>query len=169
MLYIYDWFNLILTLWRRFSVSFRYPSGILPVFFRRAGKYAMWSRNSVAAIVACFRQPSGILPAAFRYPSGVLTKLSICKSTQHQDRKMLVGFRYPLGGWVGIEMSVVTCNVSVRHDPPRLCYRSHATKYRRSLTAIVVSFRLPSGILPVSFRRAGESACLKFNMRQNRI
>ena len=131
----------------------------LPVFFQRAGKYAMWSGSSVATIVACFRQPSGILPAAFWYPSGVLTKLTICKSTQHQNRKMLVGFRYPLGDWVGIEMSVVTCNVSVWRDPPQLCYRSHATKYRRSLTAIVVSFRHPSGILPVSFRRAGKSGC----------
>ena len=51
---------------RTFSLPFRYPSSILPVSFRRAGKVAMRFRDSLNGHLLPFRYPSGILPVSFR-------------------------------------------------------------------------------------------------------
>jgi hypothetical protein len=129
---------------RLFAVPFRYPSGIRPLSFRRAGKVAIRFRDSLETILAPFlyagEKNIPQLKGAPKWP----------RAPNHHNR--VESFWYP-SGLTSLRSCIGFC-VSRTH-----VRRTMEGRLEGLLPGRVTDVCYPSGILPVSFPRAGKVAC----------
>ena len=133
-------------------VSFRYPSGVRV-------KLPCDSVSALTERLLPFRYPSGILPVSFRRAGKInISHLNAApswpKAPDHQND--LESFRYPSG-----RPSLRACLSSplIKRSVNGSVNRPVNRSVNRPLNGCLLPFRHPSGILPVSFRRAGKNAC----------